>query len=436
MFVLLYIMSVLPKEIAYAATKPASLPKGTSMISAVVAPSNGNSFFENGQIIFDLPSRGYLVPESVYIRYRYNVTTVASAGCSVRGTPVYQPFSRLETIIGSQTVESITNYNQLSHMLVNCRMNVAQKVGYSTALGIGTAASAFTFDTCNGRLLPDSATTPFPVSAPLGCLLSNCDHLYPLKHSPSVRIQLSIDSIANIFTATTLPTSANFSITNAELCFDMIEFSQEVDNAVASMVDERGKIMIKSQSYLSSGQTTAAVSQGSLEYIYNLRLASIKSLFLYPAGTHTNSLNKFIDALDITASNGSYQFYVASLPYPPRPLSTALQKASILTELSAAFGPAHDLLTTNFAITPVNFAYINTSTTTVAAPGMFFVGVNTERLSSNSVMLSGVSSQNSPISLRVDLNTATTNSQTLQVIALYDAIIEVDVANKQVAVLQ
>jgi len=429
-------MSVLPKEIAYAASKPASLPKGTSCISAVVAPSNGNQFFENGQVIFDLPSRGYLVPESMYIRYRYNVTTVASAGVSVRGTPVYQPFQRLETIIGSQTVESITNYNQLLHMLVNCRMNIAQKVGISSALGIGTAASAFTLNDVNGRLLPDGATTAFSVSAPLGSLLSNCDHLYPLKFSPAVRIQLTVDSIANIFTSTTAPTSASFNLSNVELCFDMIEFSAEVDNAVASMVDERGKIMIKSQSYLSSGQTASASSTGSLEFIYNLRLASIKSLFLYPAGTHTNSLNKFIDALDITLSNGSYQFYVASLPYPPRPLSTALAKNAILTELSAAFGPVHDLLTTNFAITPVNFAYTNTSTTTVAAPGMFFLGVNTERISSNSVMLSGISSQNSPISLAITFGTTTTNAQTLQVIALYDAIIEIDVANKQVAVLQ
>lgn len=429
-------MSVLPKEIAYVSSKPASLPKGTSCISAVVAPSNGNTFNETGQIIFDLPSRGYLVPESVYIRYRYNVTTVAAAAAVIRGTPVYQPFQRLETIIGSQTVESITNYNQLSHMLVNCRMNIAQKVGYSSALGIGTAASTFSFSDVNGRTLPDATATAFSVSAPLGSLLSNCDHLYPLKFSPAVRLQLTLDSISNIFTATTLPTSANFSLSNVELCFDMIEFSPEVDNAVASMVDERGKIMIKSQSYLSSGQTASAASSGSLEFIYNLRLASIKSLFLYPSGTHANSVNKFIDALDITSSNGAYQFYVASLPYPPRPLSTALQKNAILTELSAAFGPAHDLLTTNFAITPVNFAYTNTATTTNTAPGMFFVGVNTERLSSNGVMLSGISSQNSPISLRVDLNTATTNAQVLQVIALFDAIIEVDVANKQVAVLQ
>jgi hypothetical protein len=428
-------MSVLPKEINYVGSKPSSLPRGTSCISAVVAPSNGSTFAENSQIQFDLPSRGYLVPESVYIRYKFNCTTGAGT-TDIRGTPVYMPFQRLETIIGSSVVESITNYNQLMHMLVNCRMNVAQKVGYSQGLGIGGVGTAFTFDNCNGRGLTASVANTAFFSAPLGSLLSACDHLYPLKFSPSVRLQLTMDSIANVFTATNAPASATYFLSNVELCFDMIEFDASVDAMVASMVDDRGKIMIKSQSYLSSGQTAVAGSLGSLEYIYNLRLASIKSLYLYPSGTHTNSVNKFIDALDITSSNGSYQFYVASLPYPPRSLSTVLNKTGIQSELSASFGPVHDLLTTNFSINPTEFNYINTSTTTIAIPGKFFVGVNTERLSSNSVMLSGISSQNSPISLRVDLGTITTNAQVLQVIALFDAIIEIDIANKQVAVLQ
>lgn len=424
-------MSVLPKEINYS-QKPASLPKGTTCNSVVVSAGNGSVFTELSQIQFDLPSTGFLVPESMYLRYK--ITVGASTTGSMRATPFYTPISRLETIIGSQVVESITNYNQLSNMLVNCRMNIAQKVGFSQAFGYGGVGTDFTFDTVNGRALTAGGDN-FTVGGPLGNILSNCDHLYPLKYSPAVRVQLTLDSIANMITAGALPTT--FTITNAELCFDVITFSQEVESAVMSMADERGKIMIKSQSYLSSGQATSAVSSGSLEYVYNMRLASIKGLFLHASGTHANSINKFYDALDITSSNGAYQFYIASSPYPPRPISTANNKnGAVLCELSGAFGPAHDLLTTNFAITPDEFNYTNTATTTIQSMGKFYVGVNTERLSSNSVMLSGVSSQNSPISLRIDLNTATTNAQVLQLIALFDAVIEIDLANKQVAVLQ
>jgi hypothetical protein len=252
---------------------------------------------------------------------------------------------------------------------------------------------------------------------------------------PGTRIQLSLDSVANAFTtATTLPTLAN--ITNFELCFDLIDFPAEVDNAVASMADANGKVFIKSQSYLSSGQTMGASAQGSLEFIYNYRLASIKSLFLNQSGTVATSVNRQYDSLDFTRNNGSYQFFIASMPYPQRPLSTVQNKAGILTETASAMGPAHDVLTNQLGVSPASFYRIDGDTTTVPLPGQFWVATNTERLSSNGVMLSGVSSQNSPISLRIDLGSATTNACTLQLIALYDAIIEVDVANKQVAILQ
>ena len=423
----------LPKEINY--TKGASLPKGTSALSVVVAPVNGASFTEAGQIQFQLPSRSYLVPESMYLRYKITVAG-QSADTDMRGSfPAFTPLNRMETIIGSSVVESISNYGQLNQMLLNCKLNYAQKVGVAYQYGVGlTAGTDFTFSNCNGHDLIVTSD-PFFCAVPVNCILANADNLVPLKYMPMTTIQFTLDTIANMFfTGTTAVTS--YTISNAELCFDIIDFNAEVDSAVESMADSNGKLLIKSQSYLSSGQTTTAVSSGSLEYIYSMRLASIKSLFLILAGTHATSVNKNFDSLDITLGNGSYQFYIASNPYPTRPISTVLNKAGVLAELSNAFGPAHDLISTNFAINPKEFLAINTSTTTVIAPGKFYVGANTERLSSNSVMLSGVSSQNSPISLRIDLNTATTNQQVLNLVALFDAILEIDIMNKQVQVLQ
>jgi hypothetical protein len=273
------------------------------------------------------------------------------------------------------------------------------------------------------------------LSGPLNCLFANADRLVPLKFMPGCRIQLTMDALANIFyAATTTPTSAI--ITNMELCFDLIDFPADVDMAVASMSDAAGKIHIKSQSFVSSGQTLANGSVGSLEFIYNYRLASIKSLFLNQSGTAASSLNKAYDSFDCTAGSGSYQFFVASMPYPQRPLSTAQNRAGILTETSSALGPAHDINTNQLGVSPATFARNVGDTTTIALPAQFWVASNTERLSSNGVLLSGVSSQNSPISLRMDITTATTAALTLQLIALYDAIVEVDVANKQVSILQ
>jgi hypothetical protein len=105
-------------------------------------------------------------------------------------------------------------------------------------------------------------------------------------------------------------------------------------------------------------------------------------------------------------------------------------------ELSAAFGPAHDLLTSNFSITPFEATCGNTTVTTQGQMGKFYVGVNCEKLSTNDALLTGISSQNSPISLRIGMNVATTNAQVLQVISLYDALLQIDMGTKQLVVMQ
>jgi len=428
----------LPREIDYVGSKPSSLPNGTSCISSVSVPSNGSSFTVGDILQIDLPSRGYLVPSSLYMRYRVSTVVPASAAASVVATPVYTYFTKLETLVGSQVVESINNYGQLCNMIVNCKMTPAQKVGIASAFGYRDTASDATADytnsDVNGRLLADNATDISAYAGPVNCILSNADKLVPLKFMPAVRLQLTVESVlTNIYASTSDPTS--FTISNFELCYDLIDFPAEVDSAIGQMADANGKIFIKSQSFISSGQNLANASQGSLEFIYNFRLASIKSLFLMPAGTA--SVNKFYDSFDATANNGSYQFFIASMPYPQRPISTAQHRlAGVAMELSAAFGPAHDLITTQFGSTLRNLSYAPNGTTTAKEPAMWYLGTNTERLSSNSIMLSGVSSQNSPISLRLDLGTATAAALVLQLVAMYDAVFEIDVANKQVAILQ
>jgi hypothetical protein len=105
-------------------------------------------------------------------------------------------------------------------------------------------------------------------------------------------------------------------------------------------------------------------------------------------------------------------------------------------ELSAAFGPAHDLLTSNFSISPTEFNQGNASVTTQNTMGKFYIGVNCEKLSTNDALLTGVSSQGSPISFRVSIGTATTNAQVIQLICLYDALLNIDMTSRTLVVMQ
>jgi hypothetical protein len=438
----------LPSEIKY--TKKASLPDGTTCLSAVTSPANGSVFQDSSLVMFQLLSKGYLVPSSMYLRYKTTLnngaTQYTAAPASMRGSfPSFSPFLRMETIIGSSTVESISNYGQMCQMLLSTKIDYGAKLGLSAALGVGNTAlsQALTFNTMNGHTAAATGATNAAGESWFNCIpinnvLANAESLIPLGMMPAVTIQFYLDTIANICVGgATAP--ASFSLSNMELCYDVITFNEEVDQIVQGMTDSEGKIVIKSQSYLSSGQTSAAVTQGSQEYIYSARLASIKSLFLIQSGTWTDSVNKNFDSFDITSSAGSYQFQIGGVGYPSRPLNTATNRAAILGELGQASGSsAQDISKYKFSISSIEFSPTlcnNGGVTTLVQPSKFFVGVNTERLSTNSALLTGVSSQLSPISVRIDISNATTYASTLNLVCNFDAIISIDIINRQCSVL-
>ena len=94
------------------------------------------------------------------------------------------------------------------------------------------------------------------------------------------------------------------------------------------------------------------------------------------------------------------------------------------------------------AITKTEFSYnaeLSTTgtkgTTTYSAPGKFYVGINTERLPESSTLLTGVSSQLTPIHLRLEFGSHTTDSAHLiTLITLHDVIVNCNILTKQASV--
>lgn len=426
----------LPKEINYIA-RPQSLPVGTNVTSIVASPTNGSLFTDGAVIYLDMVNRGYLVPSSLYLRYKLT-STITTGQSYIRGIPAYAPFARSEVLIGSSVVESIQQYNQVCNMIVNTKLNVAQKVGLASAFGILDQTTTPTFANTNGANLGAVAGSfALSLACPLGNMLSCATTLVPLGKMPATRVQLTLDSVANVISGT----GTGIRVENVELCYDVVEFGPEVDAAVDSMVDENGEIIIKSQGFINSAQVLTSGFSGMNELVYGVRLASIKSLFASFCGTTAaHSPSSWSGSRDITSSNGDYQFSISGRPFPERPISTTLNKAGALMELLGAHGPAHDLLTSNTCITPIQFfAYLGSNGAatpdTVTLPSQFWVGVNTEKLSSNTILLSGVSSQNTPITLRVNTSTATTQGFNVNVIAMFDALIKINPRTRQASVM-
>lgn len=277
---------------------PKPLPPNTIKRSVVIRPSNNSSFTDNAIIQLDSnTARGYFLdPGSMYIRYNLSCTSTQASGTAFLrgGTPYTMPFSLLQVFCGSQLVENIQSYNLLTNMLINLKMNVAQKIGAATNFGyLGQSAAgtlvAPTFSNVNGCQLITNSTgyvNTLKLSGPLPNILSNSQKLLPLWLMGMMRVQLTLDTLANMTASGS--TTSGMTLTNVELCYDLINFGDDV----ATMVEQSyPKILIKSSSWnCTTIPFNAVTSPGQFSLVYNVRLASIKSLF-FNFGVQTATSN-------------------------------------------------------------------------------------------------------------------------------------------------
>ena len=421
---------VLPKELAYSPSLP-SLPECLSQ-EVVLAPVNGGSFGPSSLIQFDLVARGFIDPTSIYLRYKNTLTNSGVETSYIKGTPVYTFFNKIETIFGSSIVESVNNYNQVCNMMTNLQLDVAMKYGNMNAYGYSIGGTTLannipTLEQLDGRTCKNNEV--ISMAAPLPCILSSAEKLIPAGLMPNIRVQLTTASITEAFLASTPPTG--YSLSNVELCYTMIDFSGDTNELVKNMGDQ---FYIKSTSFKNMGASLASGGTGSTDLIYNMRLASIKSLFVNFSGQSTaKCINGIFDSVDPTSGSGDMVLNIAGTNYPTRSVSTLNSKSAFFMELKKAVGALHSD-NYNTSINTVEFSSVDATVTTGIAPGKFWFGVNCEKLSSNGALLTGVSTQSSPISLRISTSSAPTQSYSVNLIALYDALIVVQPELRQASV--
>jgi hypothetical protein len=250
-----------------------------------------------------------------------------------------------------------------------------------------------------------------------------------------VRISITTDQLANFTKLAATP--ALFQIESLELAFDMVDFGRGMDSVVGSMADSEGNINLKSSSWNVSAQTLGGLAAGTTqENIYNVRLSSIKSLIVQAGGIGDQVNKGKFDAMAIQGPSGSTQFVVASQVYPQTPISE-LNQATVMSELRQSLGEAHDLLGSKMSIQNLTFdsnlgRNQSDGTSTILLPTTHFVGVNTEKVSSNQLMMSGISSQLSPISVRLNNSEDVATGSLLTLFVLYDAILSINLPTRQV----
>jgi hypothetical protein len=434
-------MSSLPKSFKLDDPVPA-LPEGSSSILMSCRPVSGGAFLPSAVIDVDLGTRGWLDPASLSIRYTATTVVPATNPSAMAGTPVYAPIQRLQITANGSTIDTISQYNQVAHVLTQGYLDVAAKFGRQAAYGYTTqplaAASVYNMD-C--RVSNPNGPDIYTVSAPLPCILSQCEKMLPLFAMGGLRLTFTLDTLANMFATGTMATAGSAvtyqiptscTITNFEVCYSMIDLGQEVEQMVKGM---GARLFLKSHSYNNSATSSAAGAIGSLSFVFNQRYSSIRSAYVLP-----NQVigNKWAEIVDLTCGLGDYQLQIGNSAYPQMPLSTVNNKAGILQETYRAFQAIN-----SFGSMAIDSGEFNVLASTALAllnpyePGKFIVGVNLEKVATaDHVLMSGVSTYNTPINVVINSSAVSGNVLACNINLLldYDAIIVVDQEAHQVSV--
>lgn len=438
-------MSSLPKSFKLDDPVPA-LPEGSNSILMSCRPVSGGSFLPSAVIDVDLGTRGWLDPQSLSIRY--TATTVVPAGAgnqsALIGTPVYTPIQRLQITANGSTIDTISQFNQTAHVMTQGLLDVAAKFGRQAAYGYtnpALTAPANIYNLDSRVTLVAASPDAYTVSAPLPCILSQCEKCLPLFAMGGIRLTFTLDTLANMFAtgvmqtvgaAATYIAPTSYTITNFEVCYSMIDLGMEVEQMVKGM---GSRLFLKSHSYNNSATSSPAGANGSLSFVFNQRYSSIRSAYVLP-----NQVigNKWAEIVDLTGGLGDYQLQIGNSAYPQMPLSTVNNKSGILQETYRAFQAVNPY--GSMSIDNAEFSVL--ASTTLAnlnpyEPGKFIVGVNLEKCATaDHVLMSGVSTYNTPINVIINSSAPTAGVLACNINLLldYDAIIVIDQEARSVSV--
>jgi len=399
------------------------LPEGASKYTVSIPAKNDSSFTNGNELIFDFERTGYMIPNSLFIKFQLEVITGAS-GVNILGTPVYTSFSKLETIIDDISVDTINEYAHVQNMLINLNMNVAEK--YSNQFNFSYNFSNIqNIEYLDCIVVSANTTNTYNLAGFIPCLLSNCEKLLPLEFMPKIRMIFTIDQQSNIFRT---GTATSYTILNPELVYDCVKLGNDFNKQII----KNNKIFIPSKSFSNQSVFLPLNSNGNRNISFSSYLSNVMCAFVVFCST-VNNTNKKLDAVDITNNSGSYSITIGSVQYPQVEMSALNNKGSVLMELKkcvkSVFGNDG-----NMSINTVEFNQIdNINNTNNNTPGKFILPFLFKYINERGKQ-SGISLLNKDVIVNVNQSVLQSVNRFCYLNLVYGAVLEIDLINKNVNV--
>lgn len=409
---------VAPSELDFSSLLPLGVQGQSRM--RTFAPNNGNTFTAvNNVINIPLNSTGWLDSQHSYLNF--NVALVGAGNLGFDGST--QSLIQTLRLIGSngEVLEEIQNYNtvqaafqdlQCSQNHTDSHLNAMERA--TTTTGVPTVTAAGNYD----------------VSLKLMSALLNSGKYCPLGwlSGGGLSVELTLATNADCLTQTLPNNDATYSITNVRYAAQIVETSQDFNEAFTQMLQQQGGVQWHGvtprvfNANFAGGTTETTVSVAC-------RLKSIKSLFTILRPNNQFSINEATQCQRSLLGLNSYSVKVGSKTFPQAPLTKGTE---FYAELVKSMMPLGDTRSAN----RMNFTRYNAAVYTDAlAAGTVtqgFAGLDYETYAQSSGILeSGIDTSSLALPITVEMKfAAATPAGNIRCthVALCDCIFTLDAA--------
>ena len=332
-----------------------SAPKSRSYRISI-APVNKSIFTPLDQVIFELPTsrRGTWLDQSQsYLKF--SVQFSANANTTVGGTGIYLDNSaysflqRCDIYHGSNLLETVNEYGQLSNFLIDTSLTQSDKAGLSPLIGTNYSQSVITTTNAGvfvaSTIIPSvttqvpgdrsgqscaantdiNAAIPYTFSLPLlsGIVGVNASKMLPVgKMTSPLRVELYLAAKDDAIYYGTAGLGANWQIINVEFCACYVEIQD--DDLDVSLAPGEPQY-ISTTTYRHASTMMPAATGGEFTTLLPFRAASITGLYArfrnqVSAVQGANATAAYRKSCSINPNLSYYYFRVGSSIYPNKPV--------------------------------------------------------------------------------------------------------------------
>jgi hypothetical protein len=374
-----------------------SLPRPiASSVQIVNLASQSGTQGSGGLISFQMPTGaaagGYLKPNSLYLRGTCNLTGAggAPAAYALPSSSASCLINRMTCSVGGTIVSQINNYHLLHEMLLQHTTSYGY-FNYDSKILEGTAALSF------AAAVNPTHNFVIPVINPL----FTADKAVPLflLNAP-IQVNFDLNNLNNAIRAQNAGDATAFTITNAQLVYEVVHVDANYVNEVKSALGAGNAYQINLHDF----QTLMTASAGSLNYNIGANLSSVRGI-AYTQVTNAPAL--LGDTLLTANAQTDFRLYLDGRLINSFAMDTG---AAIYAEMNRTFGNMFDSNITT-----------NSGSAATYLTNYFTGGISCNRVS-DVMAMTGSAAQN----INFVLTSAGGNNNTY-IVVLFDQILTIDV---------